>query len=234
MLVCISNLPTIVKKEDVIKTVEEIMGGKCIQATWIWNKHAVIMDIEGIKSLIYPRMHLPQLHYESYRIPILEKSNMSMLEPDIEAPIVNIRIYLINPFKQRNMSKTEKYNKETAGWSFQEYDSSLGELIDIAKKIISISGIDAKYIAAPDKFFNETHRRGNIPVWHYVQLIFHLKCMDEVEKYLNIDGEMIEVRGIDSIIRVEKIKRQLQSVRVLPIFNDEPPPLLDDINSDVE
>ncbi len=241
MLVCISCLPMIVKKEEVIKTAEEILGGKCIQATWIWNKHVVIMNIEGVKSLFYPRIHLPQLYYQSYKIPILEKSNISMLEPDIDAPIVNIRIYLINPIKEKKWSKTKKYIKETTDWQAQGCDSSKDELIDIARKIINICGIDVKYIATTTKIFNETNKRGNIPVWQYVQLIFHLKSMDEVEKYLKIDGEMLKIRGIDSIIRVEKIKKnQMQMIQHLPVINfknycngDEPPPLLEDMNPDL-
>lgn len=208
--------------------IERLTGCQVEMTLVIWNKRMVLMKLNEpftMKRNTVPLFNVQPKTLGQY--PVMNISEKKDIHQPKESAILNIRIFLLKPWEYSEIPTKE--DNETYDLVNREWDSRVS-IYDVKKMINLIDDKYYRYII-PVSMFKRNQKQS------YVQ--FFMEFFDEegaTTIYREKEGNIVEVKGAKSIIRIEYIHDdQIKKLYRMPHFlnpyifdRSEPPRLLEE------
>jgi len=246
-VVCVSGLPIDVKTSTIVEAVEREIGLPVTRSIFVWNSGVALMEVQGLKSLSAEKVLLTSIKPARGRCARLQLSAKDHVGETLPSNVVNVRCYAIDPerdLRQSNPEERARYRKAAAVWS-SDNEGGIDDVLGLAMSVSNKTGALFEQFALPQKAFSKTRpgkgekKEQKTAPRLYAQIFMKFATNEGAEKALLVDGEVVRVRGLDCVIRVEGLTPEQHNTVAGMVHVNNPylqddgssPPPLDDVSS---
>lgn len=247
-VVCVSGLPIDVKISTVVEAVESETNLPVGKSIFVWNSGVALMEVKGLQSLPAEKVLLTSIKPARGRCARLQLSAKDYVGETLPSSVVNVRCYAIDPERDLRQSSTEeraRYRKAATAWSSGD-ESDISDVLELAITVSCKAGALYEQFALPQKAFSKTRpgkekKEQKTAPRLYAQIFMKFGTIEEAQQVRRVDGEVVRVRGLDCVLRVEGLTpEQHNTVSGMahvtnPFLQDDgsdPPPLVNDSSLD--
>eukprot|EP00756_Hemistasia_phaeocysticola_P025705 Hpha_TRINITY_DN16018_c2_g1::TRINITY_DN16018_c2_g1_i1::g.118155::m.118155 len=242
-VVCVSGLPIDVKTRTVVEAVERETERRVLKSMFVWNSGVALMEVDGLRELPSEKVLLTWIKPEKGRCPVLQLSDKKHVDEPSPGSVVNVRCYAIDPerdVRRPNPEDRAMYKKTASVWT-RDGEGGINDLLQMAMFVSSKAGILFDQFAAPLKAFSKTKPAEGAAPRLYAQIFIKFGSLEEAKQAHLADGEIVQVRGLDCVVRVEGLSSKQRDIVsgiahvTNPYLRDDgsnPPPLEEDSSPD--